>query len=173
MCFIVVVFTNFTPPPHPRPINSYPYDDTKNHINDWVAAILQRFDLWRERSISEEEENFADEGNKDEVVKDVDGASCETSSTQDADDDTADVSNSRQKDLVPRKKRVKKKQREEKKEWRRWKRKSSKRRKEIETEYETDGDMEEAEEENQDIELTQVKKKKKAKKATHRDEGNQ
>lgn len=38
----------------------YPYDDTKNHINDWVAGLLQHFDTWRGREhLHSEEGSFA------------------------------------------------------------------------------------------------------------------
>ena len=90
-----------------------------------------------------------------EVAKAVDGESHDANGTHDVNSATANVDYRQKKELVPRKKRVKKKQREEKREWRRFKRKSSKRRKEIETEDETDGDRKEAEKEKQGIELTQ------------------
>jgi len=110
---------------------------------------LQRFDLWRDRSRTEEEESFDGDGAEHvEVASNIDGEICETNATHDTDTATENVG-SREAELVPRKKRVKKKQREEKREWRRFKRKSSKRRKEI------DEDEEKTEEEKQDIELTQ------------------
>jgi len=127
---------------------------------------LQRFDLWRDRSRTEEEESFNGDGESEnvEVASIIDGEICETDTTHDTDTATENVG-SREAEMVPRKKRVKKKQREEKREWRRFKRKSSKRRKEI--------DEERTEEEKQDIELTQFQTGDNSKKARkERDETN-